>query len=105
MMRRFLTSPSGGARQFPMLVPVSPDDPASEPNRRAWQALGAFERPWLTVFSDKDPLTRKGEQVFQRRVKGAHGQPHVIVQDAGHFLQEEKGAEVAGIVVDFMNMT
>ena len=94
-----------GARQFPMLVPASPDDPASEPNRRAWQALGAFERPWLTVFSDKDPLTRKGEQIFQKRIKGAQGQPHVIVQDAGHFLQEDKGVEVAEIVVNFMSRT
>ena len=88
-----------------MLVPASPDDPASEPNRRAWQALGAFERPWLTIFSDKDPLTRKGEQIFQKRIKGAQGQPHVIVQDAGHFLQEDKGEEVAKIVVNFMNRT
>jgi haloalkane dehalogenase len=94
-----------GARQFPMLVPTSADDPASEPNRRAWQALAAFERPWLTVFSDKDPLTRKGEEIFQKRIKGAFGQPHVIIKDAGHFLQEDKGPEIAGIVVDFMNLT
>lgn len=94
-----------GARQFPMLVPASADDPASEPNRRAWRALAAFERPWLTVFSDKDPLTRKGEEIFQQRIKGALGQPHVIIKDAGHFLQEDKGTEIAGIVVDFMNRT
>lgn len=94
-----------GARQFPMLVPVSPDDPASEPNTRAWHALRAFERPWLTVFSDKDPITRNGEQVFQRRIKGAFGQPHVIIKDAGHFLQEDKGPEIAKVVVDFMNTT
>src|SRR5262249_49497737 len=92
-----------GARQFPMLVPISPDDPASKPNERAWLVLEAFERPWLTVFSDKDPLTSRGEKVFQRRVKGAHGQPHRIIQDAGHFLQEDKGVEIAKIVVDFMN--
>jgi haloalkane dehalogenase len=92
-----------GARQSPMLVPVSADDPASEPNTRAWQALAGFERPWLTVFSDKDPITRKGEEIFQQRIKGARGQPHVIVKDAGHFLQEDKGPEVARIVVDFVN--
>ena len=94
-----------GARHFPMLVPISTDDPASKPNKRAWQSLEAFERPWLTVFSDKDPLTRRGERIFQRRVKGAHGQPHVIVKDAGHFLQEDKGTEVARIVVDFIKGT
>jgi haloalkane dehalogenase len=94
-----------GARQFPILVPISTDDPASAPNKRAWQVLEAFERPWLTVFSDKDPITRKGEKYFQRRVKGAQGQPHIIVQDAGHFLQEDKGPEIAKIVVEFMNKT
>jgi haloalkane dehalogenase len=94
-----------GARQFPMLVPASADDPASEPNRRAWQALAAFERPWLTLFSDNDPLTRRGEEIFQKRIKGALGQPHVIIKDAGHFLQEDKGPEIAGIVVDFMKST
>jgi haloalkane dehalogenase len=94
-----------GARQFPVLVPASLDDPASEPNKHAWNALRAFERPWLTVFSDRDPLTRNGEQVFQRRIKGALGQPHVIIRDAGHFLQEDKGPEVAKVVVDFMNRT
>ena len=94
-----------GARQFPMLVPVSADDPASEPNRRAWQALATFERPWLTLFSDQDPITRNGEQIFQRRIKGALGQPHTIIKDAGHFLQEDKGPEVARIVVDFMSRT
>lgn len=94
-----------GARQFPMLVPASPDDPASESNRHAWQVLAGFERPWLTIFSDQDPMTRNGEQVFQRRIKGALGQPHLIIKDAGHFLQEDKGPEVAKLVVDFMNGT
>jgi pimeloyl-ACP methyl ester carboxylesterase len=79
------------------------DDPAFESNRRAWQALAVFERPWLTVFSDMDPLTRAGEQIFQKRIKGALGQPHVIIKDARHFLQEDKGPEVAKIVVDFVN--
>jgi haloalkane dehalogenase len=59
----------------------------------------------LTVFSDKDPITRNGGEIFQRRIKGALGQPHIIVRDAGHFLQEDKGPEVAKIVVDFMNET
>jgi haloalkane dehalogenase len=94
-----------GARQFPLLVPLSPDEPEAQVNRRAWRVLSTFERPWLTVFSDKDPITRNGEQVFQQHIKGALGQPHVIIKDAGHFLQEEKGPEIARIVVDFMKKT
>jgi haloalkane dehalogenase len=71
----------------------------------SWQALEVFERPWLMAFSDQDPITRKGEKYLQRRVEGAEGQPHVIIQDAGHFLQEDKDLEIAKIVVEFVNQT
>ncbi|MCI0525701.1 MAG: haloalkane dehalogenase [Acidobacteria bacterium] len=92
-----------GARQFPLLVPVSPDDPASGANRRAWEVLRRWEKPLLTAFSDGDPVTRGGERVFQELVPGAHGQTHVTITGAGHFLQEDKGAELAQVVVDFIS--
>jgi haloalkane dehalogenase len=94
-----------GARQFPLLVPISPDDPASEANRRAWEVLGRWEKPFLTAFSDSDPVTRGGEKIFQKLVPGAQGQPHVTIKGAGHFLQEDKGEELAQIVVDFIART
>ena len=91
-----------GVRQLPMLVPLSTDDPEHLANKRAWQVLSSFDRPWLTAFSDEDPITRDGDKIFQARVKGAQGQRHVTIAGAGHFLQEDKGAEVARVVVDFM---
>ena len=91
-----------GARAFPMLVPTSPDDPAAPANRRAWQALERLERPFLTAFSDGDPITRGFDHVFQTRVPGARGQPHVTIAGAGHFLQEDRGEELARVVVDFV---
>ena len=94
-----------GARQFPLLVPTRPDDPASEANRRAWEVLRRWEKPLLTAFSDSDPVTRGGERVFQKLVPGAHGQPHVTIAGAGHFLQEDKGEEFAQVVVDFIRRT
>jgi haloalkane dehalogenase len=94
-----------GARQFPLLVPIRPDDPASEANRRAWEVLRRWEKPLLTAFSDSDPVTRGGERVFQKLVPGAQGQPHVTITGAGHFLQEDKGAELAQIIVDFIRRT
>jgi haloalkane dehalogenase len=94
-----------GARQFPLLVPIGPDDPASEANRRAWEVLRRWEKPLLTAFSDGDPVTRGGEQVFQKLVPGAQGQPHVTITTAGHFLQEDKGEELAQVVVDFIART
>ncbi|MGH9302049.1 MAG: haloalkane dehalogenase, partial [Acidimicrobiales bacterium] len=91
-----------GARSFPALVPTSPDDPASSANRTAWESLARFDRPWLTAFSDGDPITAGGEAIFRRIVPGAKGQPHVTIQGAGHFLQEDKGVELAGVVADFI---
>lgn len=91
-----------GARAFPMLVPTSPNDPASQANRRAWVVLRQWHKPFLTAFSDSDPVTAGGERVFQTLVPGAHGQRHTIIRDAGHFLQEDKGEQLAQVVVDFI---
>src|SRR5262245_5846175 len=94
-----------GARAFPMLVPTRPDDPASAANRKAWTALNCWEKPLLTAFSDGDPITRGGDRYFQQAVPGAQGQPHVTIPGAGHFLQEDKGEELARVVVDFIART
>lgn len=83
------------ARRFPLLVPITPDDPASEPNRAAWEALKRCEIPFLTLFGDKDPVTRGAERVLQKLIPGAEGQPHEIIQDAGHFIQEDAGEVLA----------
>jgi haloalkane dehalogenase len=88
-----------GARQFPLLVPSSPDDPAAPANRRAWEVLSRWEKPFLTAFSDHDPITRGGERVFRERVPGAAGQPHATIEGGGHFLQEDKGEELARVIV------
>ena len=86
-------------------MPIRPDDPASDANRRAWEVLRRWEKPLLTAFSDSDPVTRGGERVFQELVPGAQGQPHVTIAGAGHFLQEDKGAELAQIIADFISRT
>lgn len=91
-----------GARQFPTLVPARPDDPASEKNRAAWDILKKWDKPFLTAFSDKDPITRRGSEVLQKLIPGAKNQPHTTITDAGHFLQEDKGEELANVVVEFL---
>jgi haloalkane dehalogenase len=91
-----------GARQFPTLVPISTDDPAAAANEAAWKVLESFDKPFLTAFSDGDPITAGLEKVLQRRVPGARGQPHVTIVGGGHFLQEDKGPELARVVVDFV---
>ncbi|MDO0977259.1 haloalkane dehalogenase [Mycolicibacterium frederiksbergense] len=92
-----------GARQFPTLVPTSPDDPAAAPNRAAWAGLRRFDRPFLCAFSDADPITRGADAPLRKLIPGAAGQAHVTIAGGGHFLQEDKGRELAGVVVDFVN--
>ncbi len=94
-----------GARIFPALVPTSPGDPAAVDNKHAWEALERFEKPFLTAFSDSDPITSGAERGFQSRVPGAARLRHTTVEGAGHFLQEDKGAVVAGIVAEFVSST
>ena len=94
-----------GARAFPTLVPTCPDDPASEPNRRAWEALRRWDKPFLTAFSDCDPVTRGGDRVFQKLVPGAQAESHTTIKGAGHFLQEDKGEELATVVLDLIART
>jgi haloalkane dehalogenase len=90
-----------GARQFPLLVPGTPDDPAAADNRRAWQVLSRWEKPALMCFSDADPIMRGADRPFLERVPGARGQPHRTLQGR-HFIQEEDGESWAAAVVDWM---
>jgi haloalkane dehalogenase len=94
-----------GARVFPTLVPTRPDDPAAEANRRAWQVFEEWDKPFLTAFSDGDPITAGGHAVFQRRVPGAAGQPHTTIRGGGHFLQEDRGPDLAQVVASFVAAT
>ncbi len=94
-----------GARQFPTLVPIRPDDAASAANRAAWEVLGTFERPFLTAFSDGDPITAGSDRALQTRIPGTKGQHHVTIEGGGHFLQEDRGPELARVVADFVRST
>ena len=94
-----------GARQFPLLVPSRPDDPAAPANRAAWETLAQFDRPFLCAFSDGDPITTGADARLKERIPGAQGQPHTTIVGAGHFLQEDKGENLAAAVVDFISTT
>tara|TARA_R110001592_G_scaffold111372_2_gene308396 strand:+ start:3862 stop:4770 length:909 start_codon:yes stop_codon:yes gene_type:complete len=91
-----------GARQFPLLVPTSPDNPASEKNRAAWIELGKWNKPFITLFSDSDPVTGGGDRVMQKLIPGTQGQKHTTIANGGHFLQEDQGEEVARMLVAFI---
>ena len=94
-----------GARIFPALVPTSTDDPAAADNQAAWKVLETFERPFLLAFSDRDAVTKGGDAPFRAKVPGAQGQPHTTIEGGGHFLQEDRDAELAQVLIDFVAPT
>lgn len=86
-----------GACQFPTLVPITPQHASVAENTSAWNVLTQFGKPFVTAFSDKDPVTAGGERAFQKLIPGAKGQPHVTLK-GGHFLQEDSPREVAAAI-------
>ncbi|KUI28357.1 haloalkane dehalogenase [Mycobacterium sp. IS-1742] len=91
-----------GPRAMPGLVPTTPDDPASAANRSAWATLTRSETPMLVAFSDSDPITGAMAPIFAREMRGAAGVDHPTIREAGHFLQEDAGEELATAIVDFL---
>ena len=91
-----------GARQFPTLVPITPQHASVAENLVAWKVLESFDKPVLTCFSDKDAMTAGGERVFIDRIPGAKGQPHTIIKGGGHFLQEDVPDELVTLIDKFI---
>lgn len=91
-----------GARQFPTLVPTDPDNIESAANRAAWEKLRAFDKPFLTAFSDSDPVTAGGDKVMQKLIPGCKGQDHTTIVNGGHFLQEDQGEKLAEVILKFI---
>jgi len=101
--------PSGdykaGAAAFPLLIPLKEDDPGAALFRETREKLKSWTKPALVMFSDSDPVTGGGDRFFRKIIPTAKDQPEITIQGAGHFLQEEKGEEIAGHIADFMGRT
>ncbi|MDH3755313.1 MAG: haloalkane dehalogenase [Acidimicrobiia bacterium] len=91
-----------GARIWPSFVPTSLDDPEAPANQEAWTVLEQFDKPFLCCFSDLDPVTKGGDRPFLEKVPGAKGQPRTTIEGAGHFVQEDKGLELADLLIGFI---
>ena len=94
-----------GARIMPSLVPIGKDDPEHEANKNATEKFRKWKKPFLTAFSDSDQITKGGERFWQKIVPGCQGQNHNTIKGAGHFIQEDKGPELAEIIVEFIRST
>ena len=94
-----------GPRAMPSHVPTLSDDPSVEANIRALDVFRKWEKPFLTAFSDNDPVSAGGGEIFKELVPGAQGQPHTSIQGGGHFLQEGRAAELSKAIADFVKAT
>ena len=83
-------------------MPTSPNDPEAPANRAAWEVLAGFDRPFLCAFSDEDKITAGNERHLISRIAGAKDQPHTTIKGGGHFLQEDRGPELAQVVIDLI---
>jgi haloalkane dehalogenase len=92
-----------GARMFPLLVPTQPDSTDSQANRNAWESLKQFNKPFMTAFSDSDPVTAGGDKFMQNNIPGCKGIAHTTIKSGGHFLQEDKGEELAQALISFIH--
>ena len=91
-----------GARHFPMLVPISPDDPAVPSNRAAWKVLEQWTKPVLTLWAPDDPVLGGGQAAISERIPGAAGQPHAQFRPASHFIQEDQGPALADAIIAWL---
>ena len=91
-----------GAQMFPWLVPIEPNQPGAREMRETREALSNWTKPALVMFSDGDPVTRGGDRFFRKLIPSANNEPQIVIQGAGHFLQEEKGQEIATEIIAFI---
>jgi haloalkane dehalogenase len=92
-----------GPKRFPALIPVQPDNPGVPQAKAAWAFLETWEKPFLTVFGDRDAVAfaAGAHTVLQRRIPGAHGQPHRVIEGASHFIQEDAPDELVAVIDGF----
>jgi haloalkane dehalogenase len=95
---RFKSAPCQG----PLNVPCTPDSPSVTENILAWQSLSQFNRPFITAFSDNDPVTEGGAAIFQKLIPGAFNERHVTLK-GGHFLQEDCPQEINALIQELLD--
>jgi len=92
-----------GALEFPLLIPLQPDNPGVPICQATWAFLETWTKPFLTVFGADDAIAYKpgAHLKFQKLVPGAAGQPHEVIEGANHFIQEDAPERLVQIIHEF----
>ena len=94
-----------GPHAMPDLIPQSPDNVETPAQLRAWSSLERFDKPFLTAFSDSDPITAGVDRLMRARIPGAAAHEPVTIAGGGHFLQEDAGPELGRVIAAFVRRT
>ncbi|MEM9527536.1 MAG: hypothetical protein AAGA31_13055, partial [Bacteroidota bacterium] len=92
----------GGAKAFPKLLPTTSTDPGAQRMKKAREVLSRWEKPALVLFSDKDPVLSSYQDFFFDLIPSSAQQEKITIKNAGHFLQEDKGEEIARLIDKFI---
>ena len=94
-----------GAKAFPLILPLKPDDPGAEPGQRTAEALRADERPVLLMWADSDPALPLDPVGRTVQTLFPTAEALTVIHDAGHFLQEDQGDEIGALIADWLENT
>lgn len=100
-----MAASKAGARAWPLMVPMDPGDPVADVMRETRRRLAEWSAPAFVLFAPEDPILGAARNFFLDLVPTAREQPDVTIEEAGHFVPEEKGPEVAQHIVEFLERT
>lgn len=92
-----------GAREFPALVPITPEHGGIEENKAAWRVYESWTKPFLTLWGTDDPVLGHLHTEFIERIPGAAGQPHQELSPGGHFIQDDRGEDLAAALINWLS--
>jgi haloalkane dehalogenase len=99
------TASKAGAVAWPLLVPMEPGGPVAEAMQETRRRLAEWSKPAFVLFAPDDPILGEARSFFLNLLPTARTQPDVTIDNAGHFLQEERGPTIARHVLDFVTRT
>lgn len=91
-----------GARSFPALVPENADAEGVPEMQKAREVLAQWTKPCMVIWGNQDPIMAGGDKWFNNHIPSRVGEQTIPIIDAGHFLQEDAGVEIAYHILGFL---